>query len=376
MSKRVPLAVLDLVPISTGSDATTALSNSLDLARQAERSGYKRYWLAEHHLNPGLAGSAPLSFLGILAAATDRIRVGTAATLVGHYSPVQIAEAVGTVATLFDGRVDLGLGRTGGVSTSQPVLVGAVPTKPGIPPAQREARTVGGLYLPAPVNVAPGRGRFGLLSRLIDRQSEQPFAEAVRTILACLDGSYRDPDGELVPVLPARGSSTDVWIHGSSAGESARVAGRLGLPFGANHHSTPSTVLDSVAEYRAHFVPGRLPRPHVIVSADVLVAETDSRANYLAEGFSQWVHSVRTGEGTIEYPSPEEALADPLDPAALSLVQDRLDTRFVGSPDTVVAQLETIQRVTAADELLITTIAHDHEDRAHSYALLADSWLR
>ncbi|ARC57802.1 Limonene 1,2-monooxygenase [Frondihabitans sp. 762G35] len=370
MTPRVPLSVLDLTPVSTGRTATEALRDSLDLARRAEELGYRRFWLAEHHLNPGLAGSAPLAFLGLLARETSRIRVGTAAVLSGHHAGLQLAEAAGLVASLFDGRVDLGLGRS--VTSAGTASAASPPAALPSPPA---ARVVDGLLLPQPVRVSPSRGRFGLLAELVDRGTSVPFEEVVTGILRALDGTFRGPAGDIVPILPAEGSGAEVWIHGSSGGESARLAGRLGLPFGANYHSTPTSVLDAVAAYRTAFVPGVLPRPHVIVSADALVAGTDAEAARLGLGFPQWVRSIRTGEGTIAYPSPEEALAAPLDAAAEENVRDRVDTRFVGSATTVVERLETLQRVTGADELLVTTLAHAHADRVRSYELLAEAWL-
>jgi alkanesulfonate monooxygenase SsuD/methylene tetrahydromethanopterin reductase-like flavin-dependent oxidoreductase (luciferase family) len=374
---RVPLSVLDLVPVSSGDGAKAALRNSIDLAQQAERLGYARFWLAEHHLNPGNAGSATLSFLGVVAAATTRIRIGTAATLLGHYAPIQIAEAAGLIATLFDGRMDLGLGRSGPPAAATAAASSSATAERAARPvatAPVESRTVDGLYLPAPVRVSPSRGRFGLLADLIERRPAVPFEEAVTTILAQLEGTFRGPDGDLVPVLPAEHSGASVWIHGSSAGESARLAGRLGLPFGANYHSTPGTVLDAVTEYREHFVPGRIASPHVVVSADVLVAPTDAEAEDLALGFAHWIHSVRTGQGTIPYLSPDAARAAPLDAAGEGLVADRVATRFVGSPARVVERLETLRRVTGADELVITTNTYAHEHRVRSYALLADAW--
>uniref|UniRef100_UPI0013598DEE LLM class flavin-dependent oxidoreductase n=1 Tax=Agromyces humi TaxID=1766800 RepID=UPI0013598DEE len=185
-------------------------------------------------------------------------------------------------------------------------------------------------------------------------------------------------DGIPVTVQPAEGSGVQVWIHGSTAGESARIAGRLGLRYGANYHVAPSGVIESLAEYRAHFQPSaELERPHTIVSVDVVVAETDAAARRLAAGYAEWVLSIREGQGAVPYPSPEHALPDAeLGAIELAAVQDRLDTRFVGSPETVVGLLETLQRVTGADELLVTTITHDHEARVASYRLLAEAWSR
>ncbi|GAA4266100.1 LLM class flavin-dependent oxidoreductase [Frondihabitans peucedani] len=364
---RVPLSVLDLVPVSSGSDSREALRNSIDLAQRAEALGYSRYWLAEHHLNPGNAGSASLAFCAVLAGATRTIRLGTAATLLGQWAPLQIAEAAGLVATLYDGRMDLGLGRT---------LTPPPPPAPGSPAVERPtpppASTVDGLLLPSPVAGDPRRGRFGLLAELVLRRPETAFEDGVTTILRQLDGTFTDAEGDPVPVLPAVGSGAAVWVHGSSGGESARVAGRLGLPFGANYHTTPWSVLDAVAAYRAAFRPGRIAEPRVIVSADVLVADTEAEAERIGRGFDRWVLSVRAGNGTIEYPAPDDAV--PLTPAEQAQVQDRVATRFVGDPARVVERLETLQRVTGADEILLTTSTHAHADRVRSYELLAEAW--
>lgn len=395
-ARRVPLAVLDLVPISAGSTAGDALRNSIDLARRAEEFGYARYWLAEHHLNPGVAGSAPHTFLGILAASTERIRVGTAATILGNYEPLQVAEALGTVAALFPDRVDLGLGRSGfppppapgeasGVRTATPdappsAAADGAGTGTGSAEASGTAPAnaiVDGLVVPPPHAFAFDRARFALQGRLLGREAGDAarFADTVDDLRRFFAGGYVS-DGIPVTVQPAEGSEVQVWVHGSSAGESARLAGRLGLRFGANYHVAPSGVLESLAEYRAHFQPSdELDRPHTIVSVDVVVAETDAAAERLAAGYAEWVLSIREGQGAVPYPRPEDATPDgDLRPGELAAVQDRLDTRFVGSPETVVRLLETLQRVTGADELLVTTIAHDHAARVASYRLLAEAW--
>lgn len=388
-ARRVPLAVLDLVPISAGSSAGEALRNSIDLARRAEGFGYARYWLAEHHLNPGVAGSAPHTFLGILAAATERIRVGTAATILGNYQPLQVAEALGTVAALFPDRVDLGLGRSGfpppPAPGEAPGARTATPDAPAPPTGATEApgasapanAIVDGLVVPPPRAFAFDRARFALQGRLLGREPGDAarFADTVDDLRRFFAGDYVG-DGIPVSVQPAEGSDVQVWVHGSSAGESARLAGRLGLRFGANYHVAPSGVLESLAKYRAHFQPSdELDRPHTIVSVDVIVAESDAAAERLAAGYAEWVLSIREGRGAVPYPRPEDATADAdLRPDELAAVQDRLDTRFVGSPEAVVRRLETLQRATGADELLVTTITHDHEARVASYRLLAEAW--
>lgn len=400
-ARRVPLSVLDLVPIAAGSDSGEALRRSIDLAQRAEALGYARYWLAEHHLNPGVAGAAPHTFLGILAASTERIRVGTAATILGNYKPLQVAEALGTVAALWPGRVDLGLGRSGfpppdaaspSFTPDAAPVAPAVPAVPVVPPAARRAEptepaadpapdpgntVVDGLVVPPARYFRLDRARFALQGRLLGRVPGDAarFAGDVDDLRAFFAGGYAG-DGIPVTVHPAEGTDVQLWVHGSTAGESARLAGRLGLRYGANYHVAPSGVLESVEEYRAHFSPSaELDRPHVIVSVDVVVGETDAEANRLAAGYAEWVLSIREGQGAVPYPRPEDATPDDrLGAAELAAVQDRLDTRFVGSPETVVARLETLQRVTGADELLVTTITHDHEGRVASYRLLAEAW--
>jgi luciferase family oxidoreductase group 1 len=166
-----------------------------------------------------------------------------------------------------------------------------------------------------------------------------------------------------------------VWVLGSSAGDSAAAAGELGLPFAANYHVSPATVLEATTAYRAAFRPSaKLAHPYVIVSADVVVADDDATARDLAAGYASWVLSIRTGAGAIEFPTKAEAQAHEWDDDDRALVKDRVDTQFVGSPGTVARRLHQLQEATAADELLVTTITHQHADRVRSYGLLADIW--
>ncbi|MGW5463873.1 LLM class flavin-dependent oxidoreductase [Streptomyces sp. NPDC003996] len=215
----------------------------------------------------------------------------------------------------------------------------------------------------------------GLL--LLPGAESQDYAEQIDDILALLAGTYRSPEGVEAHVVPGEGADVEVWIRGSSGGQSAAVAGRNGLRFAANYHVSPATVLEAVEGYRSFFQPSEfLDKPYVSVSADVVVAEDDATARALATGYGPWVRSIRTAEGAIEYPTPEEARAHPWTDEDQALVQDRLDTQFVGSPGRVADQLEQLQEATGADELLITTITHDHTDRVRSYELLAAEWRR
>jgi alkanesulfonate monooxygenase SsuD/methylene tetrahydromethanopterin reductase-like flavin-dependent oxidoreductase (luciferase family) len=377
-AERVPLSVLDLSPFASGQRPRDGLAQTLDLATKAEEYGYSRYWLAEHHANPGIAGSAPHVLAGLVAASTTRIRVGTAATIVAGYEPIQIAEASGVLAAAFAGRFDLGLGRTGSSRRTAGGAGGLDSLAGQTDQAPARDRVVDGLVLPAPWIPDFSSPRYALQRRLLGHAADAAdvFPGAVGEILSFLAGDYLSADGLPVLATPAQDSSgLEVWIHGSTAGPSARLAGARGLRFGANYHVAPSFVLDAVAEYRATFVPSSaLAEPHVIVSVDVVVGESDEAADEIAQGFAEWVLSIRSGQGAIPYPSPADARARVWTEAASAMVHDRVATRFVGSAETVVAELETLQRATGADELLITTITHDHRDRVESYRLLAEAW--
>ncbi|GAA0528886.1 putative monooxygenase (luciferase-like) [Saccharopolyspora subtropica] len=370
-----PLSVLDLSPIVSGGTASDALRNTIDLAQRTERLGYHRYWVAEHHLTPGVASAAPAVLIALIAGATSRIRVGSAAVLLGQHSPLVVAEQFGTIAQLHPGRVDLGLGRSGPDRTGDLVRQYADPSG-GPAPA---GRVVDGLLIPKPRALARSE-RF--LSRIREQQrllgspaEELDYRGQVERILQYLAGGYKSADGEPLRANPAEGADLDVWVLGSSAGQSAATAGALGLPFAANYHVSPSTVLETVAAYRGAFTPSaRLPRPHVVVSADVVVADTEERARELAAPYGPWVHSIRSGAGAIPYPSPAEAAEFPWTEQARELVADRVDTQFVGTPQQVARGLATLRDVTGADELVITSVTHDHADRVRSYELLADAW--
>ncbi|WP_416479036.1 LLM class flavin-dependent oxidoreductase [Streptomyces sp. LKA04] len=370
----LPLGVLDLVPISSGSTAAAALRNSIDLAREAERLGYARYWFAEHHLNPGVAGTSPAVVLALTAAATSTIRLGSGAVQLGHRTALSTVEEFGLIDALHPGRLDLGLGRSGG---RPPAEKAPAPTAPPV----ADGRTPGGLLIPPPFSFAHllGSPRVSLQRKLLmlPGAESQDYAEQIDDILALLAGSYRSPEGVEAHVVPGEGADVHVWILGSSGGQSAEAAGARGLRFAANYHVSPATVLEAVDGYRSSFRPSEfLDKPYVTVSADVVVAEDDTTARELATGYGLWVRSIRTAEGAIEFPTPGEARAHVWSDEDRALVRDRVDTQFVGSPAHVADRLEQLQEATGADELLITTITHDHADRVRSYRLLAEEWRR
>jgi alkanesulfonate monooxygenase SsuD/methylene tetrahydromethanopterin reductase-like flavin-dependent oxidoreductase (luciferase family) len=370
----IPLGVLDLVPIPSGATAAEALRNSVELAQRTEEFGYARYWFAEHHLNPGVAGTSPAVVLALTAAATTTIRLGSGAVQLGHRTALSTVEEFGLLDAVHPGRLDLGLGRSGGrppaekttVPTATPVVDGRAPNGLVVPPRFSFAH-----LLRSP--------RFALHRKLLllPNAESQDYAEQIDDILALLAGTYRTEDGVEAHIVPGEGADVEVWILGSSGGESAQVAGERGLRFAANYHVSPATVLEAVDGYRAHFQPSDvLDKPYVSVSADVVVAEDDATARELATGYGPWVRSIRTAEGAIPFPTPEEARAHVWTDEDRELVQDRLDTQFVGSPRHVADRLEQLQEATGADELLITTITHDQADRVRSYELLAAEWHR
>lgn len=375
MSSDTPLGVLDLVPIPSGSTAGDALRHSIDLARRAEQLGYARYWFAEHHLNPGVAGTSPAVVLALTAAATSTIRLGSGAVQLGHRTALSTVEEFGLIDALHPGRLDLGLGRSGGrppaekaapAPTATPVVDGRAPNGLLIPPRFSFERLLGSprIALQRKLLLLPGA-------------ESQDYAEQIDDILALLAGTYRSPEGVEAHVVPGEGADVEVWILGSSGGQSAEAAGARGLRFAANYHVSPATVLDAVDGYRSFFQPSEfLDKPYVSVSADVVVAEDDATARELATGYGPWVRSIRTAEGAIEFPTPEEARAHTWTEEDRDLVRDRIDTQFVGSPGRVADQLEQLQEATGADELLLTTITHDHTDRVRSYELLAKEWQR
>lgn len=375
-ARRVPLSILDLATVSEGSTGQDALRASLDLAVAADALGYHRLWFAEHHLAPGVASAAPAVLAALAADRTSRLRVGSGAVLLSTTSPLVAAEQFGTVAALHPGRVDLGVGRAFTPPPAPPE--GAVP--PPAPP-RPAGRVVDGLLVPSPPPVDLGDSAFR--ERLLAQKRVLGASRAPASLRAELElllglraGTYRDAEGTPYVSPPAQGGAFDVWVLASSPGESARVAGELGLPLAANFHVAPSATLETVAAYRAAFRPGVRDAPYVLVSVDVLVAADDAQAQRLAEPFPAWVRSIRTnGSGAVAYPRPgTTAPWHELDEDTRELVRDRVETRVVGGPRTVVDRLATLQRVTGADELLVTTVTHDKRDTVRSFELLAAAW--
>ncbi|AYF77174.1 LLM class flavin-dependent oxidoreductase [Nocardia yunnanensis] len=367
----IPLSVLDLAPISAGSTPQQAIRNSIDLARHAESLGYHRFWVAEHHFVK-VASAAPATLIGLIAAATESIRVGSAAVQLGHHTSISVVEAFGTIDALYPGRLDLGLGRSG--HRGDQLRSAGVPP---VPAPGRPTEVRDGVVIPPPF--FPGqlldfsRVRAGLGALHLPGAQPLPYTDQIEDILALLDGTYVTPDGVDLHAIPGEGADIQPWLFGSSGGESAQLAGRLGLPFAANYHVSPGTIVETVEAYRNGFRPSaRFPRPYLVVSADVVVAEDDATAQRLASTYGHWVYSIRSGAGAAEYLDPETA--PPLPDQQRRLVDDRITTQFVGSPATVAGRLEALRKLTGADEIVVTSVTFDHADRVRSHRLLAREW--
>ncbi|OLZ56739.1 alkanal monooxygenase [Amycolatopsis coloradensis] len=322
----MPLSVLDLSPVVAGGGVGDSLRNTLDLARRTEELGYHRYWLAEHHNMPGIASSATAVMIGQVAAATERIRVGSGGVMLPNHAPLVVAEQFGTLEAFHPGRIDLGIGRAPGTD-------------------QRTALAL--------------RGPGGLTAENFPQQ----FAE----LLAYFEHS----DQRAVNAVTAEGNKPPVWLLGSS-GFSARMAGELGLPFSFAHHFSAENTLPAVALYRDSFKPSDvLDEPYVMLGVSVVAAETDERAQYLAAPSGLTFLSLRKGR-PIPLPTPEEAAAYPYTDIERVFIEDRASSSIIGSPETVHKGLETLLTDTGADELMITTMVHDQADRVRSYELVSD----
>ncbi|MEU9687715.1 LLM class flavin-dependent oxidoreductase [Amycolatopsis japonica] len=322
----IQLSVLDLSPVVAGGGVADSLRNTLDLARRTEALGYHRYWLAEHHNMPGIASSATAVMIGQVAAATERIRVGSGGVMLPNHAPLVVAEQFGTLEAFHPGRIDLGIGRAPGTD-------------------QRTALAL--------------RGPGGL--------SAENFPQQFAELLAYFEHS----DQRAVNAVTAEGNKPPVWLLGSS-GFSARMAGELGLPFSFAHHFSAENTLPAVALYRDAFKPSDvLDEPYVMLGVSVVAAETDERAQYLAAPSGLTFLSLRKGR-PIPLPTPEEAAAYPYTDIERVFIEDRASSSVIGSPETVHKGLETLLADTGADELMITTMVHDQADRVRSYELVAE----
>lgn len=339
----IPLSCLDLSPVRADGTAADVVADSVTLARHAESIGLLRYWVGEHHLTPSLGSTSPMLLLSHLAARTGRIRLGVAASLVDFHPPLRVAEDAVLLSAISGGRTDLGLGRS-------------VPA--------RSYRTVN-----------DHEDRAQVEARLLER-GPGTFSGRSDQLLRLLAGKEPGIQGRPVRLLDA--VPPQVWVHASTAGESARYAAHNGLPLGLAYFARPTTVLEAVDLYRERFVPGPYrDRPHVAVAVSALTAPTAERAAELGAGYDVWLRGLALDHDTAHYPTAEERRTlPPLQAEEVLDLEDRLRTRVVGDPAAVAERLAAIVDAVEADELVVETSAPSLEARMESFGLLARAWAR
>lgn len=323
----VKYSALDLVPVRKETGPAQALRNSLDLAQHAERLGYNRFWVAEHHNMDGIASSATSVLLGYLAGGTRHIRIGSGGVMLPNHAPLVIAEQFGTLESLYPGRIDLGLGR------------------------------------------APGSDQ--LTARALRRErsgSADDFPQDVEELIHYL--GERTP-GQRVVAVPGVGTHVPVWLLGSSL-FSAQLAGMRGLPYAFASHFAPRMMHEAIRVYREHFTPSaRLDKPYVMLGIPLVAAESDDRADYLATSVYQRILNLIRGE-TLMLQPPVETMQGLWLPHEKDAVGSFLGMAMIGSPQKIQAKLDVLLEQTQADELIFTCDLYEHADRVKSYELLAD----
>ena len=318
-----PFSFLDLCPITEGGSVAESLAHTVDVAQHAERWGFNRFWMAEHHGMPGIASAATAVLIGHVAGATSRIRVGAGGIMLPNHSPLVIAEQFGTLEALYPGRIDLGLGRAPGSD-------------------QATARA---------------------LRRNLDTDPDA-FPRDVLELIAYFEG--RTP----VRAVPGDGQQVPIWILGSSL-FGAQLAAMLGLPYAFASHFAPAQMMDAIAVYRAQFKPSRfLQRPHAMLGFNVFAADSDDEAHYLASSWQQSFVNLRSGHpGRL--PPPVEGYVESLPPQATKLLEHVLSCSAIGAPGTVADRIKAFIEQTGADELILTSNMHDHAARLHSIEIVA-----
>ena len=324
----VPLSVLDLAPIVEGGDARQALDNARDLARQAERLGYRRYWLAEHHNMAGVASAATALAIQHVAAGTSTIRVGAGGIMLPNHAPLVIAEQFGTLATLFPGRIDLGLGRA-----------------PGTDQATAYA-----------------------LRRTLASSGADDFPRDVVELMAY----FEDRPGARVRAVPGAGCDVPLWILGSST-YGAQLAAALSLPYAFASHFAPEQLEAALRLYRELFRPSeRMPKPYAMAGLNVFAAETDAEARRLFTSLQQAFVNLRSGRPG-PFPPPAAGYPERLDPAARAMLDSALRCSVVGGPETVRAGLAAFVERTGVDEVIVTASIFDHAARVRSFKIVAEA---
>jgi len=322
----IPLSVLDLSPIVQGGDAGQSLRASADLAQAAERLGYKRFWMAEHHSMPGIASAATSVALAFVGSRTSSIRIGAGGIMLPNHAPLTIAEQFGTLESLYPGRIDLGLGRA-----------------PGTDQAAAYA-----------------------LRRNLNADANQ-FPDDVVELMNYFKGT----NGR-VRAIPGEGLTIPIWILGSSL-FGAQLAAMLGLPYAFASHFAPQMMMEAIHVYRERFEPSeQLDRPYVMLGFNVFAAETDDEAQRLATSVQQAFVALRTGN-PIQLPPPLPGYSETLPLQARAILESVLSCSAIGSRETVAREIEAFVKRTGADELMITSQIFDSTARVRSYELLMDA---
>ena len=327
----VPLSVLDLAPITHGSNAATALGNSRDLAQHAERWGYRRYWIAEHHNMPGIASAATSIVIAHVASATTTIRVGAGGIMLPNHAPLVVAEQFGTLESLFPGRIDLGLGRAPGTDHAT---------------ARALRRTLASNPDAFPQDVMELMSYFSS-----DVTSNDTFPRPVRAI-------------------PGEGLKIPIYILGSSL-FGAQVAAALGVPFAFASHFAAPLMMDAIQIYRSRFQPSTdYAKPYVILGINIIAADTDKEARYLSTSGRASSASLRSGRPTT-LPPPNPEFDKEIVPFGVIPLRDLQSISMIGSPATVRDGVHKFVEETQADELIVLTQVFDHAARLRSYEIAA-----
>ena len=325
---KVHLSMLDLVSVREGSSVADALGVALRTAQHADKLGFKRYWVAEHHNMPGIASSATAVVVGHLAAGTQRIRVGSGGIMLPNHAPLVVAEAFGTLAELFPGRIDLGLGR------------------------------------------APGTDAMTMRALRRDRQeTEADFPRDVAELQRLLGPAQ---PGQALVANPGAGTNVPIWLLGSSL-FSAQLAAERGLPFAFASHFAPRMLLDALAIYRSRFRPSAtLSEPYVAIGVPAIAAPTDEEADFLASSTYQRVLGILRGERRC-MPAPVAGFLPQLAPQERAAIGDFLAAAVIGGPDTVHRGLQALQQATQADEFIVVCDVFDPALRLRSLDLLLEA---
>ena len=323
------LSILDLSPITEGGSPAQSLHNSLDLARHAERWDYNRYWVAEHHNMPGIASAATSVVIGHIAGGTERIRVGSGGIMLPNHAPLVIAEQFGTLAALYPGRIDLGLGR------------------------------------------APGTDQF--TARALRRSLAGDVDDFPRDVVELQRYLGTPQPGQHVQAVPGSGSNVPIWILGSSL-YGAQLAAMLGLPYAFASHFAPAALMHALEIYRQQFKPSeQLSEPYAMAGFNIFAADTDEEAHRIRTSSRQSTLSLRTGKPR-PLPPPDDDFENTLGPHEKAMLDEHGACSAVGAPATVLAQMEEFVRLTGVNEIMLNGQIFEHQARLRSFEIAMSVW--